>query len=101
MSLAPEAALAILGMALASYLCRVGGFWLMGFVAITPRVKAGLSATPIAVLTAIVAPAALRGGVAESAGLAVALATMKLTRSDIAASIAGVATVALLRLAPV
>ena len=32
--------LAVLGMAVASYACRVGGFLLMGWVPITPRLEA-------------------------------------------------------------
>jgi len=32
--------LALLGMALASFACRISGFLLMGYVRITPRVEA-------------------------------------------------------------
>jgi uncharacterized membrane protein len=98
MTLAPEALIAIAALALASYACRVAGFWLMRFVVITPRVEAGLRAVPIAVMIAIVAPAALRGGIDEWLGLAAVLAAMKLLRNDFLATIVGVATVALLRL---
>ena len=42
-------------MALAAGICRGGGFWLMRFVPITPRVHAALNAIPIAVLMGIMA----------------------------------------------
>ncbi|MGE0715165.1 MAG: AzlD family protein, partial [Alphaproteobacteria bacterium] len=76
-----------------------GGFWAMGFVAVTPRLRAALEAIPIAVMTAILAPAALKGGLAEATGLAVAMFAMRATGSDLAAAAAGVATVALVRAA--
>ena len=56
-------------MALAAAICRGGGFWLMRFVRITPRVHAALNAIPIAVLMGIMAPALLRGGIPESAAV--------------------------------
>jgi uncharacterized membrane protein len=55
-------------MALAAAMCRGGGFWLMRFVPITPRVHAALNAIPIAVLMGIMAPALMRGGIPESGG---------------------------------
>ena len=45
----------------------------------------------------IVAPAAVRGGLPELAGLAVALFVMRRSGHDLAAAMAGVVTVALLR----
>ena len=36
--------LALAGMAVASYACRVGGYFLMGYVQLTPRVEAALDA---------------------------------------------------------
>jgi len=38
--------LALVGMALASFACRISGFLLMGYVRITPRVEAALKAVP-------------------------------------------------------
>ncbi|MCC7273305.1 MAG: AzlD domain-containing protein [Alphaproteobacteria bacterium] len=93
----PDVLVAIIGMAAASYACRAGGFWLMGFVPITRRVRAGLEAIPIAVMAAILAPVAARGGPAEAAGLVAALAVMRATGNDLAGALAGVAAVALVR----
>ena len=95
--MAPEVLLAILGMAVASYLCRAGGYWAMGFVTITPRLRAALDAVPIAVMAAILAPVATAAGPAEATGLVVALGVMRLAGNDLAAAIGGVAAVALVR----
>ena len=87
--------LAVLGMAVASYACRVGGFLLMGWVPITPRLEAALRAMPIGVMTGIVAPYVAAGRPPEIAGLAAVAVVMKLTRNDLAAALAGAAVVAL------
>ena len=84
----------IAALALVSFACRAGGFWLMRFVDVTPRVKAALSAAPLAVMVGIVAPAAARGNPPELAGLAVIAVTMRLTGNDLVAALAGVAAVA-------
>ena len=97
MSLRAELVPMLLALALASYACRVGGFWLMRFVAVTPRVRATLAAAPLAVMLGIVTPAALRGGVHEWIGLAATFAAMRLWKSDLAAMFAGIAGIALAR----
>jgi uncharacterized membrane protein len=89
--------LALLALGLASYLCRAGGFWLMRYVTVTPRLRAALAAAPLAVMVGIVAPAALRGGPPEIAGLLVVVVVMAWRRSDLLAALAGVAVVAALR----
>jgi uncharacterized membrane protein len=91
--------LALVGMALASYACRLAGFLLMGLVTITPRVEAALRAIPLGVMIGIVIPAASAGRVPELLALVVVGTVMKLVRSDLAAAVAGAATVALCRLA--
>lgn len=87
--------LAVAGMAIASYACRVAGFLLMGYVPITPRLEAALRAMPIGVMAGIVAPSIASGRPPEIAGLLAVAAVMKLTGSDIAAAVAGSAVVAL------
>jgi uncharacterized membrane protein len=63
----------ILGGALLTYLTRVGGHLVLSrFEHIHPRVEAGLNAVPAAVLTTLVAPAAVTGAPAEIAALVVA-----------------------------
>lgn len=97
MSLAPDVLLAIVLMALATYLCRAGGFFLMRFVRITPRVEAGLRALPIALMGAILGPIAANGGPPEWVGLVVSIVAMRLSGNEFVAVLLGIATVAGLR----
>lgn len=61
----------ILAAAVATYLTRVGGYWVLSrFERIHPRVEAGLNAVPAAVLTTLVAPQAATGGLPELVALA-------------------------------
>ena len=63
----------ILAGALLTYLTRVGGHLVLSrFDHIHPRVEAGLSAVPAAVLTTLVAPVAVSAGPAELIALAAA-----------------------------
>lgn len=56
--------------AVLTYLTRIGGHLVLSrFERIHPRVEAGLDAVPAAVLTTLVAPAAMEGGPAEVAAL--------------------------------
>lgn len=67
-----DTVLIILAGALVTFLARIGGYFVLArFRRIPPRVEAGLNAVPAAVLTAIVTPGVIRGGVAELAALAV------------------------------
>jgi uncharacterized membrane protein len=62
----------ILAGAVMTYLTRAGGHMVLSrFPRIHPRVEAGLNAVPAAVLTTLVAPAAMQGGVPELTALAV------------------------------
>jgi len=97
MTLRTELLPLLLALTLASFACRAGGFWLMRFVIVTPRLRATLAAAPLAVMIGIVTPAALRGGLAEIVGLAATFAAMRLWRSDLLAMFVGVAAVALAR----
>ncbi|WP_353645458.1 AzlD family protein [Mesorhizobium sp. WSM2239] len=63
----------ILGGAVMTYLTRIGGHLVLSrFERIHPRVEAGLNAVPAAVLTTLVAPAAVSAGPAEAIALLVA-----------------------------
>ncbi|TCD15228.1 AzlD family protein [Oricola cellulosilytica] len=65
----------VLAGAAATYLTRIGGHLILSqFRAIPPRVEAALNAVPAAVLTTLVAPAAVFEGTAESLTLLVAFA---------------------------
>jgi len=97
MPIRPDILIAILVMGFASHLCRMSGFFLMRYVAITPRVEAWLSAIPIALIGAVLAPVAVKGGPPEWAGLAAALGTMRMTGNDFLSAIAAVLVVAFVR----
>jgi len=72
------ALLVILGMAVATYAARAGGYWLMGRVPLSGRLEQALRHVPGAVLVAIIAPTVVAGGVAEkAAAVATALAALR------------------------
>jgi uncharacterized membrane protein len=91
------AVVAIAGMALATYLCRASGVVLMSRVRITPRVERALRALPGSIVLATIVPIAFESGPPALVGLGVAVAAMALTRFELAAIAAGLASVAGLR----
>jgi len=97
MKVDPFALLTFLGMMAVTYGARAGGFWFVQRFPVGPRLKAGLEAVPLAVLTAIIAPTVLATGPAES--LAAAATLLLAWRLPVlAAVLGGVASVVLLRL---
>lgn len=97
MTAAEHPYLAILVMALASYLCRVAGYFVMGYVRVTPRVEAWLAALPLSVMGAVLVPAAVRSGPAEIAGFAVTFLVYRLSGHEIVGALSGVAAVGAMR----
>ena len=73
MSLDSQAVLAILAMALATYLTRAGGLWLLKLANVRGRTRAALDAVPPAVLMAVIAPTVFATGLAETVASAVTL----------------------------
>lgn len=60
--------------AIATYLTRIGGYvFITRMKRIPPRAEAALNAVPAAVLTTLVAPAAVTGGLDVSLTMAIAL----------------------------
>ncbi|HMN79579.1 MAG TPA: AzlD domain-containing protein [Burkholderiaceae bacterium] len=94
-----DAFVAIVLMGLASYSCRAAGFLMMRWVAITPPVERWLGAIPMALMGAILGPAAIGGGPAQWAGLVIAMAVTRLTRSEFAGVMLAAAAVAAIRAA--
>jgi uncharacterized membrane protein len=90
-------AVAIGLMALATYLCRVGGVALMSRVSVTPPIERALRALPGCIVAATVLPIAMVSGVTAILALVAAVATMALVRHELAALAAGLATAALAR----
>ncbi|HEY7687525.1 MAG TPA: AzlD domain-containing protein [Dongiaceae bacterium] len=99
MPIRPDALIAILLMGVASYACRAGGYFLMRYVTVTPRVEAWLKAIPVALIGAILGPIAANGGPAEWLGLATAVLLMKFIGNDFVAVVGSVAMVVLTRFA--
>ena len=95
MSLDPAALLAILSMALATYLTRVAGFVLVGRLRLEGRAKAAFDAIPPAILTAVIAPSVLTGPAEAIAGLITILAAFRLPL--LGTVLVGVAAIVLLR----
>ncbi len=86
---APGVVLAILAMALATYLCRISGHFMMHLIPLTPPLRRALAALPGSIVAATVIPTIERIGI--SAGLAVgaALLAMLVRRNEILALVAG------------
>jgi branched chain amino acid efflux pump len=99
MTARPDILLAIALLGGVSLLCRFGGYFLMRYVKITPRVEAWLRAMPVALVGAIIGPAAVKGGMPEWLGLAVAALLMRWVGNEFLGCAAGIATVALTRIA--
>lgn len=87
----------VAAMAVAVYLTRASGFWLIGRFTIGPRMRRMLDALPGAIIAATVAPLLVHGGVAALAAVGAALATMIALRNDFAAVAAGMAAAAMIR----
>lgn len=89
--------LAIFAMMATTILAKTMGFWILGRVPLTPRVRRGLEALPGGVILATIVPITLESGLPGIAGIAVATAVMVVTRKDWLAVAAGLATVAAIR----
>ena len=88
---------AIAAMAVATYAMRAGGFWTMGYVPPSPRLRKMLNALPGSVIVATVLPIAVRDGTTAMLAIGAAVAVMLVTRRDILAVIAGMAVAASVR----
>lgn len=88
---------ALSAMTFAVYVMRAGGYWLIGRVTISPRLRRMLDALPGAVIAATVAPILMKGGVSTSLAVIAAVAAMIVVRNDFAAVVAGVGIAALVR----
>lgn len=87
----------IAAMALATYFTRVVGFWAMGHVPMTLRVRRMLETLPGAIVVATIVPLMVRAGVPGLIGIAVTFASMVLRRNEFLAVALGMASVSLAR----
>jgi uncharacterized membrane protein len=90
---------AVLAMALASHAIRFAGYWVMGRVPLTPRLRRMLDALPGSVVAATVLPIVVKAGPAAGVAIAMVLGVMVLSRNEFLAVFAGMGTVALMRAA--
>jgi uncharacterized membrane protein len=88
---------AIVAMAGATYAMRAGGYWLMGYVTMTPRIRRMLEASPGAVIVATVLPIVAREGLPAAAAIVAGGVVMLLWRRDYLAVAAGMVVAAALR----
>ncbi|MFD1695371.1 AzlD family protein [Roseibium aestuarii] len=89
--------LAVAMMTGVTYFMRAGGYWLMGRLPLTDRVRRGLEALPGAIIISTILPIVLKGDLALGLSLLSAIAVMALLRKDFIAVAAAVVTAALLR----
>jgi len=85
---------AVLLMAAATAMTRVGGVWIMSYVRITPRIEAFLKYMSVSVLISIVVPAARAAGPHVWLAVAVAAVVMVATRNAVGAMLTGTALAA-------
>lgn len=90
--------LTILGMAVAAYATRVGGFWFMNRFPPSPRVQACLNHLPGAVLVSLIAPTAFTSGIPESVAMLATVLVAVRTKQVLLAMVVGVVLVWLLRM---
>ena len=90
--LAYGALIGILAMAAATFLTRISGYWLMGHVPMTRRVRRTLEVLPGAIMAATIVPIVAKVGPAAFIAVVVALASMMVKRNQFIA--AGLALVA-------
>lgn len=89
----------IVAMTLVVYLCRAGGYFLIGRVTIGPRLRRMLDALPGAVIAATITPFLLHGGLSALCAIGAAALVMIAVRNDFAAVAAGACAAALVRMA--
>jgi uncharacterized membrane protein len=89
--------LAIVAMAVATYLCRAAGVVLMSRVRLTPAVERALRALPGSIVVATVLPIIIKAGAAAILGLAAALVAMSVARNELLALLAGLLAVSAAR----
>lgn len=89
----------ILSMAAATYALRASGYWIMGRLPLTPRVRRGLEALPGAIIVSTVLPIVLKGGLAVALCLLVAVAAQLRLKKEYLAVLCAAAAAAGLRAA--
>jgi uncharacterized membrane protein len=89
--------LAVAGMTLVTFLCRIAGVVVMSRVRLTPRIERGLRALPGSIILATILPVVIDNGPPAIIALAAAIGTMAVTRIDIVGLLAGLGALAVIR----
>lgn len=97
LSLSPAVVAVIVGMTLATYVTKAGGFWVLTRLSVSDRVEAGLDVLPGAIIVSILGPELLAAGPAEWGAGAVVLVVMVRTENVLLALLGGLAAVLALR----
>lgn len=93
----PLILLALVVMAVTTVLMRAGGFWLMGRVPLTPRVRRMLEALPGSIVAAIVVPIVAKIGPVALLAVVCAAAAMIVRRNELLAVAVGVVAAVIAR----
>ena len=75
----------ILAMAAATLMTRLAGYWLMGHIPMTRRVRRGLEILPGAIMAAIVVPIVAKAGPVALLAILVAAGSMMVRRNEFVA----------------
>jgi uncharacterized membrane protein len=89
--LTPGVTAAIAAMAAVTYLCRIGGYYLMHVIPLTGRLKRAFAALPGSIIAAAVLPSLERLGPAAMIGIGAALLVMLVKRNEVLALLVGIA----------
>lgn len=81
-------------MATTTVLCRAGGYFLMRYVTITPRVRRMMDALPGSIIVAAALPVVVNGGVVAMFAIGAAVAVTIIRRNDFLTVITGMAVAA-------
>jgi uncharacterized membrane protein len=95
--LRPDVMIAFAVMTAVTVASRLGGYWLMGYVTITPRVRRMLEALPGSIIVAAALPVAINGGGVVLLAIGAAVAVTIIRRNEFVAVLTGMAVAALAR----
>lgn len=93
----PSSYTAIAAMAIVTLLLRMSGYWIVGRFPLTPRLRRGLEALPLALFAATIVPLAIKGGPAGLVATPIVAAVMFLTRNELLALLLGIGAATLVR----
>ena len=97
--LRPEVMIAFMVMTVVTVASRAGGFWLMGYINITPRIRRMLEALPGSIMVAASLPVAINGGAVVMFAITAAMIVTIVRRNDFIAVFTGMTVAALARAA--